>query len=667
MYLLFLYAVIFCSFIQSAHDQEIEVGGGRVVLWSNLSQPLARRYGASLDQELGPYLEYRRQQSWNACTNTKQLQHHALIAMAIQQKKDFQHITNRLSALNPACINDRYPSGFTLLLSTINGGHLSTVLRDMVQHLMQVFGDHLDPNLGMEDTNTSPLFFAAQEGDDRTCSLLLQHKKITIDNPRKDGATPFAIAAEWGHKNVLELFEKHRKTRKINANNNADFGITPLLASITPKKDEQSGLFVSIPEMVSMYLVSTWGADVNLGNCAGIMPLFLAVVNKKFDLAHFLIDRKAKRDVFLPQHNHNVLHYIGISTDGIRSNPGDISVQDIPKLKSLIQKIIGKDNKHLFNELTSYGDAPSHLVVNSENAPNLIKAFFEGAKSVGVNAANIPDSEGRTALQRVVWGGDVAVVKYLLNQSANPWIQDKEGNNALDVARMSEDNDAIIALLQDQMKKIKPPVIEKKKKQKSANPVDKKPVVQEKSSSSSSSSSNQVAKKSLIKIDPSRLLDFSALKSPDGVIALRQKTGTSKILIGYTVEGSSGKYEAIDASRYAPSACKTGDLYHEFSTEIDPYIIKDGHAIAVDQQEAFQDLLTKYSIKMRAGNTAYVLPGRIESSWYDVRYALKDKDKADPFRGHSGAFVLIENKNGAIMHRQFHPSQEQKSIRSTLQ
>ena len=677
VYLLCLYAIIFCSFIQSAHDQEIEIGGGQVILRSHVSEHLKDRYGASLEPELNKYLEYRKNQSW-PCADIKQLQRYALISVAFQEESCFTNITKCIKALDPTCINDYYPSGMTLLLSMVNGGKLNPVLQNMTQYCMSLFGAHLDINKGVKDCGTSPLFFTAQEGDRLTCELLLQ-RKVKIDHSRNDGTTPFAIAAEWGHMEVLELFKKYRKDIKVN--NCSDHGMTPLIASISSKRDVNTGSLVQVSETVPMYLVSIWGADVNLGNHIGVMPLFLAVLNQKFDLADFLVTKKAKCDYYLPQYNYNVLHYIGVSADGIICGiPRDISIQNVPKLKSLIQKIIGKNNKHLFNGLTSYGDAPSHLVATSENAPNLMKAFFEGAKSVGVVAANIPDRKGRTALHKVVLKGEVAVVKCLLGQGANPWIQDKEGNNALDVAQTREDNDAIIALLQDQMKKVKPPVAAKQENKKQPThtkqkSVGQKPAAQCKSSSSLSSSatastsSNQVAKRSLekVKIDPSSLFSFSTLKAPDGVIALRQNTGASKILIGYTVKDSPGKFETIDASRYAPSACKTGDLYHEFNTDIDPYIIKDGHAIAADKQEAFQDLLTKYSIKIREGNTAYVLPGRIEGSCYDVRYALKDKDQVDPFRSHSGAFVLIENKNGTIVHRQFHPSQEQKIIRSALQ
>jgi len=62
----------------------------------------------------------------------------------------------------------------------------------------------IDPNRP-ETTEATPFFIACQEGHKEVVSLLLADPRIDPSEPQNDGATPFSKAFEKGHKEVVSL------------------------------------------------------------------------------------------------------------------------------------------------------------------------------------------------------------------------------------------------------------------------------------------------------------------------------------------------------------------------------------------------------------------------------------------------------------------------------
>lgn len=627
------------------------------------------------------------------------------VANVTNNDKILDACTQRILAINPSAINTYFPSGLTLPHAILS---ITRHQQKLFSKILQKFGNHLDINKCINGTNpetmhfngTTMLFLAAQEGHIDACTSILKREDVTVSQARADGTTPFAIAAEFGHLEVMQKINDYALSHNqdIGVNNHSRRGITPLISAIE-----------NAPDFISKALIEKYGASVHVCDTeTNTSPIFFAASSQKLDLVSFLIGKGADCNHYTEQ-SHNILH-------ALVWNNKRIPEPNFNSLKSFFDITLG-NNHALWKSCSDYGTAPLHDAIESGYyGPRSIKKILDRAQIFNVpNYQNVLTKTGRSALHTATALNKKDIAEILLDHNIDTSILDQEGYTAIHIANQFG-YDEIENLIQNKIQKSQEKKKVEKKKNKARALAKKKVITHtiqlvEKclscgthshctctSSSSSSrpedtlpidpiaSESRKLSQPPTVKqkqqfttVNSCALIPFINLSAPDGVCAMRNiatnKT-TRNILIGYKQKDTTHNYSNLIYCCNQDKENDELDIYHSTHRAFDQNTLNYGIKVHYNQQKSHQALLEKYRIYINPGNTAYILPGRITSPAYDPKIAPAHKGKINQLgNDHDGAFVIItiDANRGinatekVIIHKCFHPSEEQRAFHAATQ
>lgn len=352
------------------------------------------------------------------------------------------------------------------------------------------------------------VFFAATlhkavEKGDFTTALHLIEKGADVDERNEEGKPPLLIASELGHVEVMRLLLDHdadvdRTGRKgdtplyraikndhtdaaallirrgANVNHRAKHRVTALLTAASRGREAVvEHLLVAGAEIehgdshgrTALYLAAEkgyvnvvkqlirWGADVNHGARNGVTPLMLAVKSHDPSLARWFVERGAEVDA-RDERGKSALQ-IAVANGGYEScmlliYAGANPRQTTPEGLNLATAALRDNNGRLAAKLNEFAvkgvhiDMPANImdaILSNEIGPLRVRVEAH-PKDVHLRT----QSNGWTPLLFAIRQGNLAMVKLLLDQGADPNICNAAGKSPMHQAAGQGDT-AILKLL----------------------------------------------------------------------------------------------------------------------------------------------------------------------------------------------------------------------------
>jgi 7,8-dihydropterin-6-yl-methyl-4-(beta-D-ribofuranosyl)aminobenzene 5'-phosphate synthase len=233
---------------------------------------------------------------------------------------------------------------------------------------------------------------AAQQGDIDTVKKLLNKNPDLLKTKDENGITPMHVAANGGHKEIIELLLSKGADANIKDNN----GRTPLFFAAGNGSIDICTLLIEK------------GAQVNVANKYDRTPLLYAIWRNHKDLAEFLIDKAAEIN-FKDTDGYTPLHYVSME--------GQKDIADMLISKGV--DILVTDNS---------GHTPLHMAAYYGQS-----AIVELLVTKGVDI-NIKDKGDDTPLHGAAWNGNKETVELLINKGAEVNAKNNDGKTPLDYA-----------------------------------------------------------------------------------------------------------------------------------------------------------------------------------------------------------------------------------------
>lgn len=244
------------------------------------------------------------------------------------------------------------------------------------------------------------------------------------------GGTPYSVAVDQGHTNVIALLLKHGAqetpvTRsaplRIAARNNLLAEADELLRKSPEMVHGRDDLrltplhFASSQGLLLVQLLVRHGADVNARDFADNTPLHAAAQAGKADIVKFLLERKADPNVPNRQRVTPLLHAASsgsfLATEALLQSGADVKAAD------------------------NMGENALHRAASGGHL-DLIKLLLE--RGLDVNGR---DHQRQTPLYQAAQQGRTEAVKFLLSRQANPAFTDVFGETALVIAEKRKHED----------------------------------------------------------------------------------------------------------------------------------------------------------------------------------------------------------------------------------
>jgi ankyrin repeat protein len=298
-----------------------------------------------------------------------------------------------------ANVNKKDKDGATALMWAAQEGHL-----DIVRHLAAE--RYADVN-AVDNTNSTALIMAAWKGHIDIVRYLVEERNADVNVKDIIGRTALMLAARYGHIDIVRYLVEERNA-DVNAARND--GETALMMAARKGHID-----------IVRYLAVERHADVNVKDNSGKTALMHAVHNGHEDIA-FILQSGGKRKTRKSKKSKKSKKTRSSRKRG--GAPGDKKKEQSYKvLKQLID-----DNK-----------------ISQSNQQDLNQMFFNYCKHGTLSAVielllakaidvNMVDDAGNTPLIVASDFGHTKIVKLLLNNDADPNIENKNGWTAVDFA-----------------------------------------------------------------------------------------------------------------------------------------------------------------------------------------------------------------------------------------
>ncbi|XP_067894057.1 2-5A-dependent ribonuclease-like isoform X2 [Heterodontus francisci] len=323
--------------------------------------------------------------------------------------------------------------GAALCLAAFNG-------HESVAELL--LNNKANVNYQMPDYGWTPLLNAVQENQEKIVDLLLKHKAVP-GLRKKNGATPFILAAITGHVNLLQKF----LTLGADVDEMDDNGFTAFMeAAYHGKKDALYFLFQQKSDVNKQREVCDAKKKVGKGGKTALMD---AVMEGHEDIVKILLDEMCADVNALDNLGKTVLihalakdkqaivetlldHGADVNTmDNNRNTPLSIALTRSP-LNTCVVELLLKYKPNL-NIPDNNGKTP--LILAVEKSSEVVKLLLED-ESIEINAQ---DNSGRTALLAAVENKDASLTKLLCERGADVSCMDKSGNTPFMIVRRNYD------------------------------------------------------------------------------------------------------------------------------------------------------------------------------------------------------------------------------------
>lgn len=278
----------------------------------------------------------------------------------------------------------------------------------MIERLLKAGGD---ANAILTPDGDTALQMAARTGKVDAIRVLLDHgAQVNQTNPR--GQTALMWAVSEGNADAAKLLIG--RSANVNAKTNPLPPPRPLdliFSAPTPAGGMTALLFAARQnDLASVKALLDGGADVNLVSADGSSGLLVAIVNEHNELAEFLLDHGAGPN--LADNRGRAALYAAIDMRNL-----EWSTRPAPAGKDKV------DGLHVIQALLAHGANP--------NARLTAKIPLRGQPSFDGRWAN---QVGATPFWRAAQSDDVAVMRLLIANKADPAIASKDGTTPLMVA-----------------------------------------------------------------------------------------------------------------------------------------------------------------------------------------------------------------------------------------
>lgn len=291
--------------------------------------------------------------------------------------------------------------------------------------------------------NLIPLWRAVLNNENETVAIRLA-ANVNPNEPNPNGTTPIEYAAKYGHKAIVEMLaqnEKIDKTTFINAINNAKYlghhDIAEYLFECSPvnatDKDGKTLLHLAASdgnvEWVQHLL--KMGADANQFDRNHHTPLIIAIKlsayneKKSLEIIKLLLAHGADPNLFRGSMSSPLEH--AINPGDYSSSPGDPEVIDL--LLSVTDKNALKRENLKTGEIY-YDPWYSDLIFTAYFSKNPIPVLAL-LKKYGADFNVAQEYTGETLLNRALYDLQIPVLKFLLENGADPRVVDKQKETAL--------------------------------------------------------------------------------------------------------------------------------------------------------------------------------------------------------------------------------------------
>ena len=265
------------------------------------------------------------------------------------------------------------------------------------------------------NTSTTPdgetvLMTAARGGNADIVKMLLDGGAEVNARESYKGQTALMWAAAERHTDIVKMLMQHGADWKIRSIDRETK--PPRLSAASSISPIARGGFTALGfsaregDIPSARAMLDGGADVNYGDIDNTSALVVAIMNKQFSFAKFLLDRGADPNMVDAYGRTPVYAIVDIRNEDWSTLPNRKTDDPLPPL-----------------------DILKELIAHGAKLDTPLTKPLPGRS--GMDSGDTSLNAGATALMRAARSADVVSMKLLLEKGANPKLTTNEGNNAL--------------------------------------------------------------------------------------------------------------------------------------------------------------------------------------------------------------------------------------------
>lgn len=266
------------------------------------------------------------------------------------------------------------------------------------------------PETATGEAGETVLMTAARDGNVGAVKILLDHGANVNVRESYKGQTALMWAASERHPEVVKLLMAHGADWKVRSvDRETKVPKLSAASSISPiARGGFTALLFSAREgdVASAKAMLDAGVDVNYGDVDNTSAMVVAIMNKQYTFARFLLDRGADPNV-VDAYGRTALYAI------VDIRNFDWSALPERKAEDPYSPL------ELAKDLLAHGAKPNAVL--TKNLPG----------RSGMDTGDTSLTEGATPFMRAARSGDAAMMRLLLQHGADPKLRTKEGNDAL--------------------------------------------------------------------------------------------------------------------------------------------------------------------------------------------------------------------------------------------
>jgi ankyrin repeat protein len=266
------------------------------------------------------------------------------------------------------------------------------------------------PKTRTTEDGETVLMTAARAGNVEAVKMLLERGADVNARENYKGQTALMWAAAERHTEIVRLLLQHGadwRVRSIDRETKP-----PKLSAASSISPIARGGFTALAfsaregDIATARVMLDAGVDVNYGDIDNTSPLVVAIMNKQFSFAKFLLERGADPNTVDAYGRTPLYAIVDIRNEDWSTLPNRKTDDPLPSLE-IVKELLARGAK-----------------VDSA----LIKPLPGRS---GMDSGDTSLNAGATPLMRAARSGDTAVMRLLLEKGANPKLATTDGNNAL--------------------------------------------------------------------------------------------------------------------------------------------------------------------------------------------------------------------------------------------